>query len=129
MKVDFSFILLLALGAVIDLHVELRRADMEVKGHEEALVDIVVFCKLRPTTLKVLLAIAIVPNLHFVWSPTARLFVENRFSQFSPIHELCEIQRQTLNLAALHHGNAEERKDPGKSSRSSGSSRRRSAWT
>jgi hypothetical protein len=101
---------------------------MEVKGHEEALVDVVVFYKLRPATLKVLLTVAIVPNLHFVWSPTARLFAENRFSQFSPIHELCEIQRQTLNLAALHHGNAEERKDPGKSSRSSGS-RRRSAWT
>jgi hypothetical protein len=106
MKVDFSFILLLALGAVVDLYVELRRADMEVEGHKEALVDVVVFCKLRPATLKVLLAVAIVPNLHFVWSPTARLFAENRFSQFLPIHELCEIQRQTLNLVALHHGNA-----------------------
>jgi hypothetical protein len=102
---------------------------MEVEGHEEALMDVVVFCKLRPATLKVLLAVAIIPNLHFVWSPTARLFAENRFSQFSPIHELGEIQRQTLNLAALRHGNAEERKDSGRSSRSSGSSRRRSAWT
>jgi hypothetical protein len=91
---------------------------MEVKGHEEALVDVVVFCKLRPTTLKILLAVAIIPNLHFVWSPTTRLFTENRFSQFSPIHKLGEIQRQTLNLAALRHGNAEERKNSG-----------RSAWT
>jgi hypothetical protein len=57
------------------------------------------------------------------------LFTENRFSQFSPIHELGEIQWQALNLAALRHGNAEERKDSGKSSRSSGSSRRRSAQT
>jgi hypothetical protein len=102
---------------------------MEVEGHEEALMDVVVFCKLRPATFKVLLAVAIIPNLHFVWSPTARLFTENRFSQFSPIHELGEIQRQTLNLAALCHGNVEERKDSGRSSRSSGSSRRRSAWT
>jgi hypothetical protein len=39
---------------------------MEVKGHEEALMDIVVFCKLRPATLKVLLAVSIIPNLHFV---------------------------------------------------------------
>jgi hypothetical protein len=31
-----------------------------------------------------------------------------------------------LNLAALRHGNAEEREDPGRSSRSS---RRRSDWT
>jgi hypothetical protein len=38
------------------------------------------------------------------------LFTENRFSQFSPIHELGEIQRQTLNLMALRHGNAEEKK-------------------
>jgi hypothetical protein len=46
MEMDFSFILLLALGAVIDLHVKLQRADVEVKGHKEALVDVVVFCKL-----------------------------------------------------------------------------------
>jgi hypothetical protein len=46
MEVDFGFIFLLALGAVIDLHVELRHADVEVEGHEEALVDVVVFCKL-----------------------------------------------------------------------------------
>jgi hypothetical protein len=54
------------------------------------------------------------------------LFVKNRFSQFSPIHEHGEIQRQVLNLTALHYGNAEERKY---SWRNRGSSRRRSAWT
>jgi hypothetical protein len=43
MEMDFSFILLLALGAVINLHVELRCADVEVEGHEEALVDVVDF--------------------------------------------------------------------------------------
>jgi hypothetical protein len=52
MEMDFSFIFLLALGAIVDLHVKLRRADMEVEGHEEALVDVVVFCKLRPAALK-----------------------------------------------------------------------------
>jgi hypothetical protein len=129
MEMDFSFILLLALGAVIDLHVELRHADVEVEGHEEALVDVVVFCKLRPATSQVLLAIAIIPNLHLVWSTTTRLFTENRLSQFTPIHELCETQRQTLNLAALRHGNIEERENFGRNNRSSGSSRRRSAWT
>jgi hypothetical protein len=46
MEMDFSFVLLLALGAVINLHVELQCADVEVKSHEEALVDVVVFCKL-----------------------------------------------------------------------------------
>jgi hypothetical protein len=34
-----------------------------------------------------------------------------------------------LNLAALRHGNAEEREDPGRSSRSSRSTGRRSDWT
>jgi hypothetical protein len=129
MKVDFSFIFLLALGAIVDLHVELRRADVEVEGHEEALVDVVVFCKLRPAAPQVLLAVAIVPNLYLVWGTTARLFAENRLSQFAPIHKLGEIQRQALNLAALRHGNAEEREDPGSSSRGSRSSRRRSDWT
>jgi hypothetical protein len=126
MEMDFSFIFLLALGAVVDLHVELRRADVEVEGHEEALVDVVVFCKVRPTTPKVLFAIAIVPNLYLVWGTTARLFTENSLSQFATIHKLGEIQWQALNLVALCHGNAEEREDPERSSRSS---RRRSDWT
>jgi hypothetical protein len=46
MEVGFSFIFLLAKGAVVDLHVELRRADVEVEGYEEALMDVVVFCEL-----------------------------------------------------------------------------------
>jgi hypothetical protein len=40
MKVEFRFIFLLALGAVIDLHIKLRRADVVVEGHEEALVEV-----------------------------------------------------------------------------------------
>jgi hypothetical protein len=54
------------------------------------------------------------------------LFMKNRFSQFSPIHELGEIQRQALNLAALCVGDAKERKYPGRSRRNT---RRRSACT
>jgi hypothetical protein len=86
MEMDFSFIFLLALGAIVDLHVELRCADVEVKGHEEALVDVVVFCKVRPATPKVPLAVAIVPNLYLVWGTTARLFAENSLSQFATTH-------------------------------------------
>jgi hypothetical protein len=37
---------------------------VEVEVHEEALVEVVVFCKPRPATLEVLLAVAIIPNLH-----------------------------------------------------------------
>jgi hypothetical protein len=42
----FGFVLLLALGAVIDSHVKLRRADVEVKSHKKALMEVVVLCKL-----------------------------------------------------------------------------------
>jgi hypothetical protein len=99
---------------------------MVVESHEEALVEVTVFCKLRPATLEVLLADTIVPNFHFIWSSSTRLFTKNRFSQFSPIHELGKIQRQALNLAALRVGEAKERKYPG---RSRSSSRSWSAWT
>jgi hypothetical protein len=74
-----------------------------------------VFCKLRPAALEVLLVGAIVPNFHFIWSSSTRLFTKNRFSQFSPIHKLGKIQRQALNLAALCVGDAKERKYPGRS--------------
>jgi hypothetical protein len=42
----FGFILLLALGVVIDSHVELRRDDVEVKSHEKALIEVVILRKL-----------------------------------------------------------------------------------
>jgi hypothetical protein len=129
MELDFSFIFLLALGAIVDLHIKLQRTDVEVEGHEEALMDVVVFCKLRPAAPQVLLAVTILPHLHLVRDTTARLLTENSFSQFAPIHKLGEIQRQALNLAALRHGNAEEGKDSGRSSRSGRSSKRRSSRT
>jgi hypothetical protein len=44
----FDFVLLLALSAIIDSYVELRRADVEVQSHKEALMEVVVLCKLRP---------------------------------------------------------------------------------
>jgi hypothetical protein len=93
MEMDFSFILLLAKGAIVDLHVELRRADVEVEGHEEALMDVVVFCELRPATPKVLFTVAIIPHFYLVWDATARLLAKNRLSQLAPIHEVGEVQR------------------------------------
>jgi hypothetical protein len=86
----FSFLLLLALGAVIDPHVELRRADVEVESHEEALMEVMVLCKLRPAALEVLLTGAVVPDLHFIGSSSPRVFTKNRFPQFSPVHKLGE---------------------------------------
>jgi hypothetical protein len=89
----FSFVLLLALGAIIDPHVELRRADVEVESHEEALVEVMVFCKLRPAALEVLLTGAIVLDLYFIGSSSTKVFTKNRFPQFSPVHKLGEFQR------------------------------------
>jgi hypothetical protein len=42
----FSFIFFLALGAVVDFHVELRRPDVEIESHKEALMEVMVLCKL-----------------------------------------------------------------------------------
>jgi hypothetical protein len=86
----FGFVLLLALGAVIDSHVKLRRADVEVKSHEKALMEVVILRKLRPAAFEVLLTGAIIPNLHFIGNSSPRVFTKNRFSQFSPIHKLGE---------------------------------------
>jgi hypothetical protein len=127
MELDFSFIFLLALGAIIDLHVKFRRPNVEVEGHEEALMDVVVFYKLRPAAPEVLLAVAIIPHLHLVRDTSARLFAKNSLSQFAPIRKLGEIQRQALNLTALRHGNAEKGEDLRRSSGSGSSSRRRSS--
>jgi predicted component of type VI protein secretion system len=81
----FGFILLLALGAVIDSHVELRRTDVEVKSHEKSLMEVVILRKLRPVAFEVL--------LEFIGSSSPRVFTQNRFSQFSPIHKLGEFQQ------------------------------------
>jgi hypothetical protein len=66
---------------------------MEVEGHDEALMDVVVFSKPRPATSEVLLAVAIIPHLHLIGDATARLFTENCLSQFVAIHKIRKIQR------------------------------------
>jgi hypothetical protein len=107
-KVHFSFVLLLALSIVIDPHVKLRRTDVEVESHEETLVEVMIFCKLRPAALEVHLAGPIVPDLHFIGSSSPRVFTKNRFPRFPPIHKLGKLQRHPLNLVALSAGDAEE---------------------
>jgi hypothetical protein len=78
-KLYFGFILLLALGAIVDSHVKLRRANMEVKSHEKPLMEVVILRKLRPAALEVFLTGAVIPHLHFVWSSSTRVFTKNRF--------------------------------------------------
>jgi hypothetical protein len=42
LKMDFSFVLLMALSAVIDLHIKLRRTAVIVEGHEETLMEVMI---------------------------------------------------------------------------------------
>jgi hypothetical protein len=79
-----------------------------VKGHEETLIEVMVFCKLRPTTLEVHLTISVVPDLHPIGSSSSRVLAKNCFPQLPSIHELGELQRYPLNLAALGTGDAKE---------------------
>jgi hypothetical protein len=126
MKLVFSFILLLALGAIVDLHVKLRRTNVEVKGHEETLLDVVVIHKLRLATLEVLLASAVIPNFNLVGGSSPRVFTKNCFTQLTSIHELGKFQWQPLNFMALRAGNTEKQKNPQLRRRSV---TRRSTWT
>jgi hypothetical protein len=90
-KVHFSFVLLLALSTVEDLHVKLRRANKEVEDHEETSLDVVIIHKLRPAALEVLFASTIVPDLYLVGSSSPRVFMKNCFTQLPPVHELGEL--------------------------------------
>jgi hypothetical protein len=91
---------------------------MKIKGHEEPLMEVMILRKSRPATLEELFTGAIVSNLHFIWGSSTRLFTENCFTQFLPIHEFHEFQGQTLNFVALCIADAEERVDPGRRRRS-----------
>jgi hypothetical protein len=106
--VHFSIVLFLALSTVVDPHVKLRRTNVVVEGHEEALVEVMVFCKLRQAALEVHIAGPVILDLHFIGSPSPRVFTKNRFPQLSPVHKLGKLQRHPLNLAALSAGDAEE---------------------
>jgi hypothetical protein len=81
---------------------------MVVKDHEETLMEVMVFCKLRPAALEVHLAVPVIPNLHFIRSSSPRVFMKNCLPQLSHVHELGKLQRHPLNLAALSVGDAEE---------------------
>jgi hypothetical protein len=89
-------------------------------------MEVMILCKLRLAALEVLFTGAVVPDFHFIESSSPRVFAENSFPQFSPIHELGKIQRETLNLMALRAGDAEEREESGRRRRHV---IRRSTWT
>jgi hypothetical protein len=63
---------------------------MVIKGHEEPLMEVMVLHKMRPAALEELFVGAVIPHLHFIWSSSTRVFAENYFAQFPPIHEIRE---------------------------------------
>jgi hypothetical protein len=79
MKMYFGFILLLALGTIIDFHIKLRCPNVEVESHEKTLMEVMVLCKLRPAALEVLFTGAVVLEFHFVGSSSPRVLVKNGF--------------------------------------------------
>jgi hypothetical protein len=81
---------------------------MVVEDHEETLMKVMVFCKLRSATLEVHLVVPVIPDLHFIGSSSPIVFTKNCFSQLSPVQELGELQRHPLNLTALSTDDAEK---------------------
>jgi hypothetical protein len=108
LKVHFSLVLLVALSAVIDLHIKLRRTTVVVKEHEKPLMEVMVFRKLGPATPEIHLTASIIVHLYFIGSSSPRLFTENCFTKLMPIHELREFQQHMLNLTALSADDVEE---------------------
>jgi hypothetical protein len=53
---------------------------MEIKGHEEPLMEVMILRKSRPAALEELFTGAVVPHLHFVWGSSTRVFTENCFT-------------------------------------------------
>jgi hypothetical protein len=105
----FSFILLLALSAVVDLHVKLRRTTMIVEEHEKPLMQLMVLCKLGLAAPEVHLTTAIVVHFNLIWCSSSRFFTKDSFTKLAPVHELGKLQRNTLLLTTLSTRNNEER--------------------
>jgi hypothetical protein len=117
--VHFSLVLFLALSAVIDLHIELRRATVVVEEHEKPLLEVMVFRKLGPAVPEVYLTASTIVHLHLIGSSSPRSFAKNCFTKLAPIHELGEFQWNMLYLTTLSAGDAEEGIDLGRRSRRS----------
>jgi hypothetical protein len=53
---------------------------MVVEDHEETLMKVMVFCKLRSATLEVHLVVPVIPDFHFIGSSSPIVFMKNYFS-------------------------------------------------
>jgi hypothetical protein len=87
-EVYFSFILLLALCPIEDLHVKLQSSTVIVELQEPPLMQIIILCEAGPASLEEHLAIAIIVYLHLIWRSLTRLFLKDAFAKLLPIHKL-----------------------------------------
>jgi hypothetical protein len=72
-----------------------------IEKHEEALMQVMILCKLRPATPEIHLATAIVVYLHLVRSTSSRFFMTDGFTELAPVHELSKLEWNTLLFTAL----------------------------
>jgi hypothetical protein len=72
-----------------------------VEDHEETLMQFIVLCKLGLAAPEEHLTTTIIVHLHFIWSPSSRLFAQDGLTEFAPVHKFSELQRNTLLLTAL----------------------------
>jgi hypothetical protein len=79
-----------------------------IEKHEQALMQVMILCKLRPATPEIHLAAAIIVHLHLVRSTPTRFFMKDGFTELAPVHELSELERNTLLLTALSTSDNEE---------------------
>jgi hypothetical protein len=56
-----------------------------VEQQEEALVQIVIFCKTGPAAPEVHLLIAVIVYLHFIWRSSTRIFSKDGLTELSPM--------------------------------------------
>jgi hypothetical protein len=75
---------------------------------------------LGPAAPKVHLAAPVVVHFQFIGSSSSRLLAEDCFTKLAPIHELGELQRNTLWLTALSTSDTEERINLGRRRRRRG---------
>jgi hypothetical protein len=109
-NLNIGVVLLLALGAIEDLDVELGSPTVLIKHQDPSLMKIMIISKMVPATSEECIAIAIVIYLQLIWQPTTGCFLENSLLKLTTLHELCELQRNTLLFAALGTSEREERK-------------------
>jgi mannose/cellobiose epimerase-like protein (N-acyl-D-glucosamine 2-epimerase family) len=72
-----------------------------IEKHEEAFMQIMILCKLGPAAPEVHLAMTVIVHLHFIWSSFSRFFVQDGFTELTPVHKLSKLERNMLLLMAL----------------------------